>query len=197
MLGGLALFIQGCESLYYNEEQDLALQQERLLMQQNMRQTADQSNREVATLRSDLHAFQESQKQLYAVIDELRQENSARAQEIEKLRGLVASLETRVSTTDNAWRNDMTQFRDKLGQDQQRAMNKLTSNLADEMARNLNQIRQSTESTRAAAAQTYTVQAGDTISAIAAAFRTTPEAIRTANGMKGDIIRIGQKLRIP
>jgi len=196
-LGSLALFIQGCESFYYSEEQDLAAQQN-LALQQNLRQSADQSSREVAALRSDLHAFQESQKQLYAVIDELRQENNARAQEIEKLRSLVASLESRVSTSDNAWRSDMASFKDKLGQDQQKAMTKLTSNLADEMARNLNQIRQSTESARASSsAQEYTVQAGDTVSAIAKAFNTTPDALRSANGIKGDRIRIGQKLKIP
>ncbi|NLF17179.1 MAG: LysM peptidoglycan-binding domain-containing protein [Lentisphaerae bacterium] len=197
-VAGMALWMQGCESFYYNEEQDLLVQQERLQMQQTMRQSSDQTSRDLATLRTDLHAFQENQKQLYLVIDELRQENTARAQEIEKLRSLVAALDARMSTSDNAWRSDMSSFREKLAQDQQKAMTKLTSNLADEMARNLNQIRQSTETARAASsAMEYTVQAGDTLSAIAKAFNVAPEAIRAANGLKGDIIRVGQRLKIP
>jgi len=197
-VAGMALWMQGCESFYYNEEQDLLVQQERLQLQQTMRQSSDQTSRDLATLRTDLHAFQENQKQLYLVIDELRQENTARAQEIEKLRSLVAALDARMSTSDNAWRSDMSSFREKLAQDQQKAMTKLTSNLADEMARNLNQIRQSTETARAASsAMEYTVQAGDTLSAIAKAFNVPPEAIRSANGLKGDIIRVGQRLKIP
>ncbi len=197
-VAGMAIWMQGCESFYYNEEQDLLVQQERLQMQQTMRQSSDQTSRDLATLRTDLHAFQENQKQLYLVIDELRQENTARAQEIEKLRSLVAALDARMSTSDNTWRSDMSSFREKLAQDQQKAMTKLTSNLADEMARNLNQIRQSAETSRAASsAMEYTVQAGDTLSAIAKAFNVPPEGIRSANGLKGDIIRVGQRLKIP
>lgn len=197
-VAGMAICMQGCESFYYNEEQDLLVQQERLRLQQTIRQGSDQTSRDLATLRTDLHAFQENQKQLYLVIDELRQENTARAQEIEKLRSLVAALDSRMSTSDNAWRSDMSSFREKLAQDQQKAMTKLTSNLADEMARNLNQIRQSAEVSRTAAnTMEYTVQAGDTLSAIAKAFNVSPDAIRVANGFKGDIIRVGQRLKIP
>ena len=197
-LGAAALLLQGCESMYYSEEQDIQLQRDRQQMQQVLQQDTDRSSREVATLRADLHAFQESQKQLYTVIDELRQENNARAQEIEKLRSLVASLESRVGATDSAWRNDMLSFKEKLGQEQQKAMTKLTSNLADEMARNLNQVRQANESAKAAAsAQEYTVQAGDTVSAIAKAFGVSPEALCSANGIQANKIRVGQRLKIP
>jgi predicted RNase H-like nuclease (RuvC/YqgF family) len=202
-LGGLAALLHGCESWYYNEEQDLLLQQQQQQQrtrEATARQDSERTSRETAALRADLYAFQESQKQLYAVIDELRQENSARAQEIEKLRSLVASLDSRMSNADGAWRNEMSSFRERLAQDQQKAMTKLTGNLADEMARNLNQIRQASDASRAAATtatQEYTVQAGDTVSAIAKAFNLTPDALRAANGMKGDTIRVGQKLKIP
>jgi predicted RNase H-like nuclease (RuvC/YqgF family) len=200
VIGGLAALMQGCESMYYSEAEDTQVQQQNLV-QQAARQDADRASREVATLRADLHAFQESQKQLYTAIDELRQENSARAQEIEKLRSLVAALDARMNSSDGAWRNDMSSFKDKLAQDQQKAMNKLTINLADEMAKNLNQVKQSAESSRAAAqaagAKEYTVQAGDTVSAIAKAFGITPAALTSANGIKGSTIRVGQKLKIP
>jgi len=197
---GLAVLMQGCESYYYDEEQDLLMQQQRA-REVAARQDGDRSAREVAAIRADLHAFQENQKQLYTVIDELRQENNARAQEIEKLRSLVADLDSRVSNGNEAWRGEMASFKDRLAQEQQKAMTKLTGNLADEMARNLNQIRQASESARPAPAATvtheYTVQAKDTIGQIAKAFNITPDALRAANGLKGDTIRVGQKLKIP
>ena len=199
VIGGLAALMQGCESMYYSESADLQSQQQAVL-QQSQRQTSEQAGREVAALRVDLHAFQESQKELYAAIVELRLENTARAQEIEKLRSLVAALDSRMNSSDGAWRNDMSSFKEKLAQDQQKAMIKLTDNMANEMAKSLNQVKQSAESSRpapAAAGQEYTVQAGDTVSAIAKAFGVAPAALCSANGIKGNVIRVGQKLRIP
>ncbi|HYM53506.1 MAG TPA: LysM peptidoglycan-binding domain-containing protein [Candidatus Dormibacteraeota bacterium] len=46
-------------------------------------------------------------------------------------------------------------------------------------------------------AQSYVVQEGDTLGAIAARFGTTVEAIQSANGLEGDVINIGQVLIIP
>jgi LysM repeat protein len=43
---------------------------------------------------------------------------------------------------------------------------------------------------------TYTVKAGDTLSEIAAAHGTTVAALKSANGLKGNTIRVGQKLAI-
>ena len=43
----------------------------------------------------------------------------------------------------------------------------------------------------------YTVQSGDTLSLIAAAFKTTVPKIREMNNLKGDNIRVGQKLKLP
>lgn len=43
----------------------------------------------------------------------------------------------------------------------------------------------------------YVVQAGDSLSEIAAAFKTTVDGIKSANALKGDAIRIGARLKIP
>ena len=45
--------------------------------------------------------------------------------------------------------------------------------------------------------QEYIVQAGDTLSLIAQAFGTTVAKIKEMNGLKGDGLRIGQKLNLP
>jgi LysM repeat protein len=49
----------------------------------------------------------------------------------------------------------------------------------------------------AAQASTYTVRRGDTLSGIARSFGTSVNSIRHANGIPGDLIRVGQVLRIP
>ena len=43
----------------------------------------------------------------------------------------------------------------------------------------------------------YVVQAGDTLSLIAAAFKTSVPKIKEMNSLKSDILRIGQKLSLP
>lgn len=43
----------------------------------------------------------------------------------------------------------------------------------------------------------YTVKTGDSLTAIAARFHTNPELLRKMNRMQGDLIRPGQKLRVP
>jgi cell wall-associated NlpC family hydrolase len=45
--------------------------------------------------------------------------------------------------------------------------------------------------------QVYVVRRGDSLIKISRIFDTTPEALRSANGLKGSKIIIGQKLRIP
>ena len=56
----------------------------------------------------------------------------------------------------------------------------------------------SQKSTRSTARpSTYTVRSGDTVSGIAAKFDTTWTALRKANGLKSDSIKVGQKLSIP
>jgi LysM repeat protein len=53
------------------------------------------------------------------------------------------------------------------------------------------------ESTSAGGEQTYTVKSGDNLTKIAGQFGTTIKALRAANGLKTDSIKVGQKLKIP
>jgi LysM repeat protein len=43
----------------------------------------------------------------------------------------------------------------------------------------------------------YVVQSGDTLGLIAARFGTTVDAIKAANGLRSDVINVGQRLTIP
>ncbi|MGV3774458.1 MAG: LysM peptidoglycan-binding domain-containing protein [Verrucomicrobiales bacterium] len=48
----------------------------------------------------------------------------------------------------------------------------------------------------ASASSTYVVKSGDSLSKIAKIHRTTTKEIKKANGLKSDVIRVGQKLKI-
>ena len=43
----------------------------------------------------------------------------------------------------------------------------------------------------------YTVEPGDTLSVIARAFETSVSRIKSLNGLNSDVIRVGQKLKVP
>lgn len=47
------------------------------------------------------------------------------------------------------------------------------------------------------ATSAYTVKSGDTLSTIASRHGTTIAAIRSANNLRGDLVRVGQELKIP
>jgi LysM repeat protein len=47
------------------------------------------------------------------------------------------------------------------------------------------------------APRTYTVKSGDTLTKVATAHKTTVKALRAANNLKTDAIKVGQKLTIP
>ena len=53
------------------------------------------------------------------------------------------------------------------------------------------------ESASAGGEQTYAVKSGDNLTKIAAQFGTTVKALRSANSLKTDSIKVGQKLKIP
>jgi peptidoglycan endopeptidase LytE len=53
------------------------------------------------------------------------------------------------------------------------------------------------ESAVAGGEQTYTVKSGDNLTKIAGQLGTTIKALRAANGLKTDSIKVGQKLKVP
>ena len=55
----------------------------------------------------------------------------------------------------------------------------------------------STGTVSAGGEQVYTVKSGDNLTKIAAKFGTTVKALRAANGLRTDSIKVGQKLTIP
>jgi LysM repeat protein len=130
------------------------------------------------------------------VIDELRQENHTRAAQTQELQSLVAAMDSRMQTQDRQWRDRMQKLKQNLAEDQKRTMDAMAQSVATEITTAVEKVRAS-QPPPAAAYREYTVVAGDTLSAIAQAFGVTIDAIKDANGLKSDIIRVGQVLKIP
>ena len=59
------------------------------------------------------------------------------------------------------------------------------------------EVAESTSARPATKPSSYTVQSGDTVSGIAQKFGTTWTALRSANGLSSDAIKVGQRLSIP
>jgi len=57
-------------------------------------------------------------------------------------------------------------------------------------------VKESTTSKPSTTTKTITVKSGDTLSAIAVKYGTTVTAIKKANGLKSDLITVGQKLKV-
>ena len=92
-----------------------------------------------------------------------------------------------------------------------REMQKMRQDIVSEMTQKVIEIVKKNGAAQAAARATpppaaptysgpckeYVVEKGDTLSMIAQAFRTTVPKLREMNGLKGDNLRIGQKLLVP
>jgi LysM repeat protein len=197
-LGGVAVLIQGCAYWELAEERDLRVHQEQMAQRRiaTMRQENTKYQQELASIRADLRTLQDTQRRLMGVIDELRQENHTRAAQTQELQSLVAAMDSRMQTQDRQWRDRMQKLKQNLAEDQKRTMDAMAQSVATEITTAVEKVRAS-QPPPAAAYREYTVVAGDTLSAIAQAFGVTIDAIKDANGLKSDIIRVGQVLKIP
>jgi LysM repeat protein len=150
---------------------------------------------QIAALRSDIRTMQESQRKLAGQIQELQTHVRDRAAQVQELGSLVEQIENQIETSDAAWSERMKRLRQSLETDRQRAMSEMADSVAKEIATQVESVRQ--ERTQHTQVGEYTVQSGDTLSAIAQAFGTTVRQLKEMNGLHSDIIRIGQKLKVP
>jgi cell wall-associated NlpC family hydrolase len=73
----------------------------------------------------------------------------------------------------------------------------LLSGFSKSTARSTKAKTKSIERTLPDDSQNYSVRQGDSLSRIARNFKTTPDAIKSANNLKSDKLKLGQKLRVP
>ena len=108
--------------------------------------------------------------------------------EIEALKADVAALKA----SNAELRNRLNAMHDEIVKDLTAKISSMMKNMAPPAAPVAQQVSRSIGPHRE-----YTVQAGDNLSLIATAFKTTVPKIKEMNNLKSDSIRVGQKLKLP
>ena len=117
-------------------------------------------------------------------LQQLQQEsNRNRERDIQRLEARISALETSIN---------------RLDAQRQKDREEIIEHLSRRMAEVMQQQQAAARTQHQASGQSYTVVQGDTLSAIATAFGTTPQAIMRANNLRNaDMLRVGQTLTIP
>lgn len=186
-LAGLSL--AGCETLYQSGyRRDTAgddARREALRVEMARQQAA----RDLETLKAESEAGSRNLQRLEARLDRLeadaRQSGATRA-ELETLRRDVEQL-----------RGEREQLRKQIVDELSREMARLLASQPAASGRATGVSAQGTPATRGQSGWEHKVEAGQTLSEIAAAYKVSVASIVKANGLKGDVIRVGQVLFIP
>ncbi len=169
-------------------------------------QQVQQLRQEIATLRkdnarrmADMRVLEENQKRLLALIDEQRQKAAERAKENQALQGRITALERQMRDLDTTWRRQADELRSALGKEgeaRQKSIKDLIRIVSQDMAQALKKMRPG-KAAGTPTGRTYTVQPGDTLSAIGKAFEVSVEDLKKANKLTSDTIVPGQMLAMP
>lgn len=106
--------------------------------------------------------------------------------EVDALRAEIASLRAEVATL----KNELGKVRGDIVKDLSGSIRKIQQQVQARPA-------PSPATPRLGSYREHVVEKGDTLSLIAQAFGTTVGRIREANGLKSDMLRLGQKIKIP
>ena len=119
---------------------------------------------------------------------------SERVRRLEHGGGEVASLKAEV----DALRSDLNRLRTEMQNQRKEIVNDIINRIqAEERKRPRAVTPPAPPPPPAEARGTYVVQPGDTLSLIAQAFGTTIGRLREMNNLRGDTLRVGQKLSVP
>ncbi|MGI5924716.1 MAG: LysM peptidoglycan-binding domain-containing protein [Lentisphaeria bacterium] len=162
---------------------------------------AGRVQRDIAALQADMRVLQEDQKMLLARILTLEQEIASRDERIKNLQNLLAANDHRFEALDRDWRQRFDALSSSLEQERASRSQEIQS-VSKAMAAEIIRVEKSAAVSRPAPQYSgnykeLVVQKGDTLSGISSLAGVSVESIREANGLKSDVIRIGQVLKIP
>ncbi len=183
-----AAALSGCETLYNasnrRQETDTAAARAAMERQQLSRDT---EIAKAAAQSAEVH-LQQIDTRLSRLEESLRQSNAASGSDLAALQRELASVKSETAS---------------LRADRETLKKEIVGEISSEVAKLLAAQQKAAANARATpAAQSQTgyehkVQAGQTLSAIAQAYGASVEKIKKANGLKNDVIRVGQVLFIP
>ena len=151
-------------------------------------QTPQQRQQVAARQQAVARHSDEQIHRLRGQVESLEMENARLMQELQQLRGEVRSFGSQISQISSSMQG--------LEAKQAREMSELIKRVESLLKQSVASRPPPSSSSRGAGRE-HTVEAGHTLSAIAAAYGTTIKAIKEANNLKSDQIYVGQKLFIP
>lgn len=165
---------------------------------------ATRIQRDVAAMQADMRVLQEDQKMLLARILGLEQEIQNRDERIKELRNLLTANDNRFEALDREWRQRFDALNAALEQERANRSQEIQA-VSKAMAAEIVRVEKSAmAAAKPSAPSAYSgkykelvVQKGDTLSGISSLAGVSIESIREANGLKSDVIRVGQVLKIP
>lgn len=186
--------LSGCmpvqQSSNYQNQQVYQQQQMRQYKQENakLKQSVEQQNAQVG---AHLNAMGNQMAMLQAQVAMMEEK--------------ITSLENQMADQNSAYAAQLAAERKQREEQLKQLTSKVSSEItsvSDIMKRNQQRLAKEIQNTRQTAAASgsdnyYVVQSGDTLSVIAKAAGTTVSRLKQINGLSSDIIRIGQKLRLP
>ena len=149
-------------------------------------QTPQQRQQAAARQNAASRMAEERIHRLQGQVESIEMENARLAQEMQQLRAEVRSFNSQISQLSGS----LQALEAKQARESQEVVRRVEGLLKKTVA-----ARPSKPSR--GAGREHVVEAGHTLSAIAAAYGTTVEAIKQANHLKSDNIYVGQKLFIP
>jgi len=165
---------------------------------------ATRIQRDVAAMQADMRVLQEDQKMLLARIMGLEQEIQNRDERVKELQNLLNANDNRFEALDREWRQRFDALNAALEQERASRSQEIQA-VGKAMAAEIVRVEKSAAAAaKPSAPSAYSgkykelvVQKGDTLSGISSLAGVSIESIREANGLKSDVIRVGQVLKIP
>jgi len=149
-------------------------------------QTPQQRQQAAAREQAAARHAEERVHRVQGQVESVEMENARLVQEMQQLRAEVRSFNSQIS-----------QLNSKMGSletKQSREMNDLIRRVEGLLKKSV--ASRPSKPSRGSGRE-HVVESGHTLSAIASAYGTTVKAIKQANNLKSDTIRVGQKLFIP
>lgn len=163
---------------------------------------ASKVQRDVAALQADMRVLQEDQKMLLGRILGLEQDIQNRDERIKELQNLLTTNDNRFEALDREWRQRFDALNATLEQERASRSQEIQA-VSKAMAAEIVRVEKSAATAKPATPvysgnyKELVVQKGDTLSGISSLAGVSVESIREANGLKNDVIRVGQVLKIP
>lgn len=171
-------------------------------------QSAGNADYEVARLKATLQQVLQDHERIVGMLEQNRQVTEAIVKRLQAVEG-VAARGANAVPADAATKGDIQALRAEIAAER-RAREQAIEAVISSMSREISRAAASAAgpgggrgagaggaSANVPSQGVYTVVGGDTLSTIAQAFGVSVAALKNANGLNDDIIRVGQKLTIP